>query len=617
MPTFSIDEHKLIEKVVSRLFSGRMREVLGEILQNSQRAGATRVNITFLSATSCDIVDDGHGLMQGMESLRNLLVLAESYFSDPRVEREQKPVGVGFHSLLVQEGISRVVIQSGLLELEIDTKRWIHDRDYWATWEERVKLYDAARGGGFRLHIEGRAVALEEMRQCLLHGNTVYDLYNYQRFLERYNPVAGYAEILDVYLDGKPISATLPDAITLPQPDIIAEYKGNMIRIAMFPEEGYSGLFVDWHGQAIPNYGWNGLRVYLIVREGCPVTPQAPTRNSLIEDDALLSLRVWVEDTVFAWVCSQDNPSAKYVKRCYELYPARAIRECPFTVVQMWKQLPHDYEFVSSEHYRNGGIGTLESESDERGPETVLRKSELPSLLLLDEEVTCLLPRSHQAQPYEIQKAVEEDSTQKDDLLPVHFEIGLTSLLAATGIVAYRAGVGVPEDAINSFWWKPGAMLDRYHTTDLGSWTIQSINATEDAVSSAEWTPLLHEAFVVETAESFTIDYTSWIIGLYTTAHMVPFLYRCARAGFLPDEYKEEESEEDYNDSVHRLVCTYLPDTLGRYTSIVDLVAAAKPILPPQYSALDATMTFLHEGGWIQGVRLTFPGGYAKDIKFF
>ena len=80
-----IDEENLFRQVVRRLYSGTVREIVTELLQNSQRAGATRVEVHFPRKTRCVFSDNGHGLVDGVESLQTLLVLAASHVIRVRV----------------------------------------------------------------------------------------------------------------------------------------------------------------------------------------------------------------------------------------------------------------------------------------------------------------------------------------------------------------------------------------------------------------------------------------------------------------------------------------------------------------------------------------------------
>jgi hypothetical protein len=131
-----------IRSSIKRLFHNRVSEVLGELLQNSQRAGATAVVIA-TSETSFIVQDNGHGLLGGIDGFHKLLKLAESSFDNPTIE-DQDPMGVGIVSLMTHDQVDEVTFASGTLSLTIDTKRWwdANESDYYRNWYRRMETLD-------------------------------------------------------------------------------------------------------------------------------------------------------------------------------------------------------------------------------------------------------------------------------------------------------------------------------------------------------------------------------------------------------------------------------------------------------------------------------------------
>ena len=83
--------------------------VLGEIMQNSRRAGATSVSFDYVEATRLLTVRD-NGC--GIDSLATLLTVAESGWNADIIEREQ-PYGLGFLSALFSCEFIRVESKGG------------------------------------------------------------------------------------------------------------------------------------------------------------------------------------------------------------------------------------------------------------------------------------------------------------------------------------------------------------------------------------------------------------------------------------------------------------------------------------------------------------------------
>src|SRR5260370_21018182 len=141
---------------------GKPAEFLGELLQNAQRSSASRVWVTFPDAVTCVIQDNGHGLIQGVESLRALLVFSDSSFANPVVEAHERPLGMGFYALIANERITHLRLESctatdeQMLVFEMDTQRWLDDKAYRENWQSRVLRRDRqGEDNGFRVTLTG------------------------------------------------------------------------------------------------------------------------------------------------------------------------------------------------------------------------------------------------------------------------------------------------------------------------------------------------------------------------------------------------------------------------------------------------------------------------------
>ncbi len=120
-----------VRSSIRRLFTGEISEILGELLQNSQRARASEVTIT-TNETGFTYEDNGHGLLGDLAGFHTLLKIAESNFDNPTLEA-QDPIGLGIHALLAHAQVSAVRFESGELGLTIHTARWWADQAYYST----------------------------------------------------------------------------------------------------------------------------------------------------------------------------------------------------------------------------------------------------------------------------------------------------------------------------------------------------------------------------------------------------------------------------------------------------------------------------------------------------
>ncbi len=625
MATSLVNEAKLFSSIVTRLFTGSVREIVEELLQNAQRAGTTRVDVRFLQH-SVVFHDNGHGLVNGVEDVRAMLVLAESSYQDDTVLENQSPMGIGLYALIAHQDVELVMIKSGSVSFRLNTQRWLHESAYRQSWQQRVEVLSEPEEG-FTLTILARPSFLEQVRACLSIQNeklpTYYEIDDYKGQL---NPVSGYSGLMAVYLDGEQIIAPLPKAVALPAPHyLVSEYHGNEIHISPFHTGRYTRrgcLVVNWYGQLIFDLSeTHKFCAYLLVRQGKPVTPRAPTRAGLIDDEAKEALWAWIEDRIFETICGMEHPPASLVSRLYAINKQRAHAACPFALVQRWLPLSADCEVNSYHDYV--GIDTDEPSQELDEKRQVVRKDALDSLLLLAEGVTCLLRGDHrQLLQWNSEKHCHEAPGTTEQYFTQKYEIGLGSFLRATGLVAHKPVLGVPHELVAHFVWQPGEMADDYHTTDLGRWAIWKDETPEDEsqlVQMLAWHPFGAEAaplFVASETESYDIANIAWIIGLGDEREMVPFLKQYAHMVFVCDDENADRSEEQFDESVQNLILSYLPETISDKIWAVSLPGHCQQFLPAGYQAEEASYRFGRKNGQ-RCVTLRFADGFEKEISFY
>jgi hypothetical protein len=593
-----VDEQELFTRVVRRLFDGTVRELLGEVLQNCQRAGATRVDITFPCATRCVIGDNGSGL-SGFSDLDKLLRLAASHYDNELVEENQAPAGVGFYALIVHTQVHMLRVESNGIALTIETQRWLGDKVYRDSWPKRVeRLSSTEEKKGTCLTIDGEELFMVEIRS-LLNASLPHWVSNFSRLSQHLGPARGYEGILDIRLDGHAVPTQLPEWITLPDAEIVESYQGNVIRIKL-ARGGGPQLVALWYGQVIVLERPVPYRVYLDVRRGRPVTPKVPTRQGLIKDAQLEDLFRWVEDRVFAHVCMAHAPTPSHISLLYSANRQRAERECPFAVVRQWRGLPFTL------------IESLEdAEDEELSDEMVVRKDVWASKHILPSHMLVLLPKDHPALPCKYRDvAPNYDET----LYRVQFGCGLTSLIRATGLEAYANVVGLQPTGV--LWWRPGPPVDAYHTTNLGEWGIGS-SLREPAV----WHPVTSgNVYAVDGTQSWSIDERAWVIGVTETTLMPRFWKNYGWVAWVPDEDNPDMSAQDFGDSLDSAVRRYLDATIACSTPIADLASAVQPFLADEQSARDATYQLVFENSAhsrASKIRVLLPDGGEKLLELY
>ncbi len=117
----SINAQKTIQNFSSVMTDSS--KVISELIQNSRRAGATRIDINFdMDSNTLQIQDNG----TGVSKFENLITLSDSGWSDATCSNEN-PFGMGFFSTLF--AAKQVIIESNGKSLIIDTATALNFED--------------------------------------------------------------------------------------------------------------------------------------------------------------------------------------------------------------------------------------------------------------------------------------------------------------------------------------------------------------------------------------------------------------------------------------------------------------------------------------------------------
>jgi hypothetical protein len=275
-----------------RLFSGSWSEILDELLQNAQRAGATLVTIED-QLDRLVFQDDGCGLDGTLESFRLLLSIGDSGWEES--VQEQSPLGLGLHALLAHDDVRTVTLESGGRKIVLDAKRWWHDKDYYTAWPKL--LQDSSVKRGFRV---------EAQRPREVHSTS----------LGMQTRADGYRDLLRIRYNGALLAPAVPDAANYQ----ICSYLGNAVWL---PKTGAcSGTRINWYGQyvepGLSHYG--GPRIEVMVRSGTPFTMQSPARKGVVQNEAWQAFQLWLAARVGELLIEQ--PSAVLLHSYLRLFPA-------------------------------------------------------------------------------------------------------------------------------------------------------------------------------------------------------------------------------------------------------------------------------------------------------
>ncbi len=622
-----VNQPLFFRKVLPRLYKGTVAEILGELFQNSNRAGADMVELTILAPGRFTYRDNGSGLLQGTEGFLHLLCIANSSWEDEAVEPNQQPIGLGFFALIVHQRVRSVRVESNGTALVIDTQLFINDEEYQRTWYQRLEKQPFNGESGFFLLVEGDAQLTEEVEAQLRRPDPTP--YEYWVQGKPFGPARGYSGSLSIILNGEPVETRLPSWFVLPRADIVDAYLGNTIRIALSESDvvrpappefslGFyepstesdsdrSGLRILWFGQPISDRGIFSVRVFLDVRAGAPVTPQAPTRQALVQDGKLADLYDWVRDRVFRYICHEaPSPTAAQVDLLFSLDRARAERECPWALLRPRRGLPPQPALSQEQQIRS----YYDLETLTVGHDRAVRRETLGDLLLLDEQVVVLLPGTHPVFKDPHTGKLPEDATAAPR--PFTFEYGLSSFLALLDIEVYQPKLGASPTGV--LWWKPGEPKSEYCAGDLGWWGIGS----EDE-PPREWrsVPPGSVLFVHDEIDSWGIGNVRIFVGVEGERGLIDFLEAYSRVFWYEDE-EEDGSEESYDESVDELIRSLLGNTIARQ-AVQDLIWAVQSTFseaerPVTIRAVDLLRK---NDGVLTGIRVHLKSGQTKELALY
>lgn len=582
-----IVNEKRLPATIKRLFKNSVSEIVGELLQNSQRAGAKEIHFHLDREDQTLIVrDDGSGISPETTSWARILRMADSFYSDAKVEANQKPMGVGLLSLFALDAVKSVSISSRGKCALLETNLLWESEDYWATWTDLIT--DAPETiSGFEL-----TVRYEEPEATFSYNRLAHKFeYALTKFGDGGScaPARGYQDFLKIFLDGKAVDTTLPTECVPAQDDLLYDgfYENNRLRISQSANPYRAYAFVVWYGQIIKLN--SEIPFLLEVSGGSPVTPLAPTRTSLIDDWKLENLRLFVEDAVFAALNDESavrKIKPAFVKRLYAAYPARAMKELSVCVV---REVNHPPDRI------------IESYADYRdlGTEKVLSYREVKSreIKIFDSGVSVLTSALQQMPnhfdlyqssplPAETAQAATEECSVEEKPADEWMEIGEGAESFAPcigGAIRFLIAGNSEKFPLRKIYWKPGAALKSIFFR-VGAFAVVSVSS--DPVES-DFSPIANQVFVFEYTGSFDIEEVEGLcVGLPITNESglldeaVEWLARFGRACYSPnDDYDYERQDEDFGDSISRLILELRGNALSTNWSFHELKTLVEKIV--------------------------------------
>ena len=611
-----IVNEKRLPATVKRLFKNSISEIVGELLQNSQRAGASEIHFHLDGeANAITIRDDGSGVAPDRTSWSRILRMADSFYADEKVEANQKPMGVGLLSLFALDGVNSVSISSRGKCATIETNLLWESEDYWATWTDLIADTPDAISG-FELVIK----YVEP--DATFSYNRIAHKFEYALTQSgdgnAFAPPRGYDGFLKIFLDGKAVDTSIPTQCIPTGNGLLHDgfYENNRLRIGQSANSYRSNAFVVWYGQIIKLN--SEIHFLLEVTGGNPVTPLAPTRFSLVDDQKLSDLCRFVVDAVFD-ALANENAARKikpaFVKRLYAAYPARARKELPVCVV---REVSHPPDRI------------IESYADycDLGTEKVLpyREIEAKKIEIFEPGVSVLTSALHRLPnhfgfspnlpPSAERTEADEENSVAENPIDMWTETGEGAESFAPqvgGAIRFLVAGNSEKLPLKKIYWKPGAPL-RSIFTRAGEFAAVAVDA--DPVES-DFRALTEPVFVFEYTGNFDIEEIEGLcIGLPVTDESdllneaARWLSDYAKACYSPDDdYDYDTQESNFNDSISRLILDLSGDVLSTNWSFHELKTLVGKII-----AANACANRNHADIQITGIEFLSGNEEAKMI---
>lgn len=418
--------------VMKRFFTGHTAEILGEILQNAQRAGASAIDFNIdRQAGVLTITDDGTGLTNESGTAQQFLpvvTIARSDYQNTDVA-EQSPMGVGLFSIVAHSQVSEMIIASNRLEIALPSDK-IWEDAFWENWERHVAECDFDRG--FRIVIKA-APEFAEHAENLLQGirtprtNESYEITS---------PARGYEDFLTVRVNGEAVDTSVPEKVK--KFDFViaeTEFDGAPLTVG-YARDNHFGTnrrsYVNWYGQIVPTSGLvsSSLNYYLHVRQGTPVNPQSPTRNGIIRDEKSDRLVEMIRGKIRAFVLDSANESlitSDFLIAFRSFDEKWFLESCPYFAAT---EMPYD---ESPDSY----------ETFEGGKPAVFRYDAQPLLLKSGIE---FLNRSETGDP-----RIDE---------PDMIICGISTFTPQLGAIHHVAAGNEERLTVKRLYWRVGALID-------------------------------------------------------------------------------------------------------------------------------------------------------------
>ena len=531
----------LVEKlnlgsVLKRLFTGDISEIISELLQNSQRGGATNIGFyTDFDSGAMVVADNGNGLVKDAgtpEQFLPLITVALSNYQNHEVAVNQKPMGVGIFSLLAHSAVSNVEIHSNGLALSLDTDKVWNDASFWHENKWRECISKSTTADGFTLIISADKKFCEAFEAKLVNDKALTAV------------ARGYEDYLSCDFNYTKVDVSKPAPSSMMKVLVETQYLGNQLVIG-FNQNQYSNMrIINWFGQLIhqPD-SFGSLSFYYEVKNGTPLTPISPTRKGLVADKLKNDFDLFIRDQIRAFILKPENREiiTPQLLGMMARFDANWFQnDCIYFTASV---LSRDFSPSSSEEFE--GFRYYHNK-----------------ILTYNEDLTIFDP--------EVNHVDEEDGYTV-------FSNGISTFtetlnrLSPTGEI-YIFGIGnKSKTKVQTLFWKSGKADEKIgFFFEKGHFAIgQADQNGEFDISSLEWQPITQNdsVFVFETTVNWDIfSAEDLLVGVSEVKEKYNFLESDAWAVWdnQNDEASEDELSESFRNSIKEAMRRLFDNAVSR-----------------------------------------------------
>jgi hypothetical protein len=543
---------------IKRSFGGGWAEILCELLQNSQRAGATAVSITVdLENKKVILHDNGSGIAAGinewdkaMDEWRKLFCYTSTGYEDAKVE-QQKAMGVGLLALVACDQVREVFVYSHGRKVTINTDRFWNEPGYWESWTELVSP-NVQQTDGFLIGFEVKDVkSLFEDRytteKTLLQVLTNHSLDN---------PIIGFPQYLSITLNGEPLNLPTPYELMVAGSEncwLKTEYQGNEV----YFRAGTGSSVINWYGQIIQiDYKLNPDVLFLInVNEGTPFTPKAPTRQGVIPDAKLAGFKEFLYESAFGKLEEMEaGLDAAYEDYCRSGDNASGNKFRPAYLTPEFLRMLWNKDKNRTQKLSWVEAGTVKDEWADSSDILVWSST---AVFYYREIPVFIAENMYTFSEFQIYDPVVKKWVDKPEWQEMEYGTGSFMVEVLPEARVFLAGSD--KIKVNNIYWKPGQHLTQcFYQRGVFGLAPENLS-TEEAIaildSTNGWRKLEHTVFSFTYGSTDVTEVTDLIVGAetYKDQHDIIFSDTGLSATFESGERDYEDAHYDFGESLSRL----------------------------------------------------------------